>query len=270
MKYRDPDTGEFKDITVKASDTLPIGTEVDYDGTEVPSGWEQVEDVITTENVVSRNLFNKKDVYLNMEINPVTGEMLSKTSWYTSNFINIEGIEYLYLSSSGKTSGTGICFYDKDKQFVSSIKLLEGLITVPNESCYIRFNGLISELNKNIQLEANTIPTSYTPYLNMKLLESSPYNEILTEKSFPLGNIFNTFQPMMLSYTNSDDLYVNGTKYNEKSTRIEGFSIQTDSGAVIFQFGCITYSTGSTLIGKIVYRVKHGNVGSGGNWTTLN
>ena len=40
MKYRDPVTGEFKDITVKASDTLPIGTIVDYDGTTVPSGWE--------------------------------------------------------------------------------------------------------------------------------------------------------------------------------------------------------------------------------------
>ena len=43
MKYRDPDTREFKDITVKTSDTLPIGTIVDYDGTEVPSGWENVE-----------------------------------------------------------------------------------------------------------------------------------------------------------------------------------------------------------------------------------
>ncbi len=43
MKYRDPQTGEFKDITVKVSDTLPIGAEVDYDGTTVPSGWEQIE-----------------------------------------------------------------------------------------------------------------------------------------------------------------------------------------------------------------------------------
>lgn len=42
MKYRDPQTGEFKDITVKVSDTLPIGAEVDYDGTTVPSGWEKV------------------------------------------------------------------------------------------------------------------------------------------------------------------------------------------------------------------------------------
>lgn len=44
MKYEDTQTREFKDITVKVSDTLPIGTEVDYDGTTVPNGWEQVED----------------------------------------------------------------------------------------------------------------------------------------------------------------------------------------------------------------------------------
>lgn len=44
MKYRDPETGELKEISVKAADTLPIGTIVDYDGTEVPDGWEKVDD----------------------------------------------------------------------------------------------------------------------------------------------------------------------------------------------------------------------------------
>ena len=42
MKYND--NGEYKDIYVKAFDTLPIGTEVDYDGSVVPSGWTEVED----------------------------------------------------------------------------------------------------------------------------------------------------------------------------------------------------------------------------------
>lgn len=54
MKYRDPQTGEFKDITVKVSDTLPIGTEVDYDGTTVPNGWEQVD---TVENISINDFF---------------------------------------------------------------------------------------------------------------------------------------------------------------------------------------------------------------------
>ena len=40
MKYND--NGEYKDIYVKAFDTLPVGTEVDYDGSVVPSGWSEV------------------------------------------------------------------------------------------------------------------------------------------------------------------------------------------------------------------------------------
>lgn len=41
MKYND--NGEYKDIYVKAFDTLPVGAEVDYDGNTVPSGWEEVD-----------------------------------------------------------------------------------------------------------------------------------------------------------------------------------------------------------------------------------
>ena len=44
MKYKDPITGELKDIYVKASDTLPVGSVVDYDGEDIPAGWEQVEE----------------------------------------------------------------------------------------------------------------------------------------------------------------------------------------------------------------------------------
>lgn len=44
MKYKDPVTGQLKELSLKAADTLPIGTIVDYDGEEVPEGWEQVED----------------------------------------------------------------------------------------------------------------------------------------------------------------------------------------------------------------------------------
>ena len=42
IKYKD--NGEYKDIVVKVGDTQPIGTIVDYDGTEVPNGWEEVND----------------------------------------------------------------------------------------------------------------------------------------------------------------------------------------------------------------------------------
>ena len=40
MKYND--NGEYKDIYAKAFDTLPIGTEVDYDGETAPTGWTEI------------------------------------------------------------------------------------------------------------------------------------------------------------------------------------------------------------------------------------
>lgn len=48
MKYNDD--GTIKEIKVKSFDTLPVGSEVDYDGSVVPDGWTEVEEVgeITT------------------------------------------------------------------------------------------------------------------------------------------------------------------------------------------------------------------------------
>ena len=46
MKYRDPETGEFKELYTKAADTLPVGTVVDFDGDEVPAGWEYAGELI--------------------------------------------------------------------------------------------------------------------------------------------------------------------------------------------------------------------------------
>ena len=39
LKYRDPNTGSFKELTIKASDTLPIGSMVPYGNIKPPTGW---------------------------------------------------------------------------------------------------------------------------------------------------------------------------------------------------------------------------------------
>ena len=45
IKYKD--NGTYKDIVVKVGDTLPIGTEVDYEGATAPAGWEEITDYDT-------------------------------------------------------------------------------------------------------------------------------------------------------------------------------------------------------------------------------
>ena len=63
MKYND--NGEYKDIYVKAFDTLPVGTEVDYDGSTVPSGWTEVDDpnVYSTDEVRIGTWIDGKPLY---------------------------------------------------------------------------------------------------------------------------------------------------------------------------------------------------------------
>lgn len=44
-RYKDPSTGTWKkEYAMPIGDTLPIGSEVDYDGLVVPYGWEQIDD----------------------------------------------------------------------------------------------------------------------------------------------------------------------------------------------------------------------------------
>ena len=66
MKYRDPETGEFKELYTKAADTLPVGTVVDFDDTEVPAGWEQAEatdDYSTEETFTGKYWIDGKKIY---------------------------------------------------------------------------------------------------------------------------------------------------------------------------------------------------------------
>ena len=44
MKVLNPNTGQFEEVYVKALDSMPVGTEVDFDGqaSDIPIGWEQV------------------------------------------------------------------------------------------------------------------------------------------------------------------------------------------------------------------------------------
>ena len=65
MKYRDPNTGQLKELSLKAADTLPVGTIVDYDGETVPEGWEKygTEDYSTEETFTGKHWIDGKPIY---------------------------------------------------------------------------------------------------------------------------------------------------------------------------------------------------------------
>lgn len=92
MKYND--NGTYKDIYVKAFDTLPVGAEVDYDGSVVPDGWTEVEDPNTysTDEIRVGTWIDGKPIYRKVVRNIIpTGVGISV---YNDN--NIESVIHYY------------------------------------------------------------------------------------------------------------------------------------------------------------------------------
>lgn len=195
MKYRDPQTGEFKDITVKVADTLPVGSEVDYNGTTVPNGWEEVDDVVVTENVVSRNLFNingiskgsvEQGVISNSSEVTITNRTetsltFNGNAWrgIISNLFEVE------KNTSYKMSGTITLanlilyayLYDENKNYLDAVSIgADTTFTTTNTAKYARViisssASYTGAYISNLQIEKGTSATNYTPYLNMQELE---------------------------------------------------------------------------------------------------
>ena len=64
MKYKY--NGEWVDLSIKALDSMPVGTIVDYDGeaSDIPTGWENVgNDYSTTEVNTGKTWINGKPIY---------------------------------------------------------------------------------------------------------------------------------------------------------------------------------------------------------------
>ena len=98
MKYNDD--GTIQEIKVKAFDTLPVGTEVDYDGTTVPSGYVQVADPNTYSTdevrigtwINGKPLYRKTFVYENLSQISSGSYGTINTGLSNVNVIKIEGI----------------------------------------------------------------------------------------------------------------------------------------------------------------------------------
>lgn len=131
LKYRDPKTGQFKEISVKINDTLPIGTVVSYTGLNAPTGWESY----TTDDAYAQTTLWHTTSWNNM-LTPNTVKNLDMSSYdyvevtftgqgstnSTTEILKIDLKEQFKIAMSiGNTSymyGTSTCFPD--------IQLLQG------------------------------------------------------------------------------------------------------------------------------------------------
>ena len=104
LKYRDPKTGQFKEISVKINDTLPIGTVVSYTGLNAPTGWESY---ITDDAYAQTTLWHTTS--WNNMLTPNTVKNLDMSSY--------DYVEVTFTGQGGTNSTTEILKIDLKEQF---------------------------------------------------------------------------------------------------------------------------------------------------------
>lgn len=117
MKYRDPNTGQLKELSLKAADTLPIGTIVDYDGEEVPEGWEEygTDDYSTEEIFTGKHWIDGKPIYRKV-VEHIVGQ-----SW--KDVEGISNIEHCF-------GVTGYFELNQDEEFIIPFTAAGGSSTI--------------------------------------------------------------------------------------------------------------------------------------------
>jgi len=104
MKYKY--NNQWKDLTVKAGDTLPIGTIVDYDGDTVPTGYEEVEeteDYSTSETNTGKKWIDGRPIYRKVIIGTTT---ISSGNYTVAHDISNLGdiVDFKYYSWQNSTT----------------------------------------------------------------------------------------------------------------------------------------------------------------------
>ena len=98
MKARNPSTGTLDTVYVKALDSMPAGTEVDFDGSvaDIPAGWEQVNNVLYSDNTGTNTDVSLSDSVSNYSYLEITFTRSSKDTFNcikvgtNSSFITLE------------------------------------------------------------------------------------------------------------------------------------------------------------------------------------
>lgn len=102
MKYKD-EQGNWVSIALPSLDSMPVGTEVDFDGTsaDIPVGWEEVNDYSTSEVNTGKTWIDGKPIYRRVfdtatPVNENAGTVATM-NFVVDNMIKLEG--FIYLTS---------------------------------------------------------------------------------------------------------------------------------------------------------------------------
>lgn len=158
---------QIEALTAKLSG-VPENAIVGFTGTTIPEGYDLIDEPldlgnIVVDNIKSKNIFDKYSVLNGYELVNSNGNVSPNSGWFVSDYIEVEPNKSYYLSGN-RTYGSTNAFYDENKNYIGYASGIKGLINTPANAKYMRFNGRLSELNNNIQLEKGTVATDYVEH----------------------------------------------------------------------------------------------------------
>lgn len=220
MKFKDPITGEYKELSLKTGDTLPIGTIVSFEGDEIPEGYEEVigeearvvispTEPTTGEEVwiqKSKNLLNYNNLTtqgLNHKTISENGEISNKSSSdnRTWNFNNVDwkinlkpgtytvSVNFSQVDTHGAEMAmlleNGDAIFWSDSFQVSNVSHKSYTFTLTKNTnigiLFKLYDGIC-----NIQIEQGESATSYEPYTDKKIYtknDNGVYEEFYDENN---------------------------------------------------------------------------------------
>ena len=141
MKAKNPTTGNFEEIYVKALDSLPVGTEVDFDGTsaDIPIGWEQVDsveelEIPTITQAITRNstnsYFRKCGNIYDLSIRATINNNVNTNTEYKIMNYNFGVYGCGVIVSAGDTSQVGTLIVNGNGMYVNFSKIVSAVVVL--------------------------------------------------------------------------------------------------------------------------------------------
>lgn len=261
MKYND--NGVFKDIYVKASDTLPVGAEVEFDGENIPGGYEVS---------INPNLFDGTTIVSGKGLNGTTGQPYDAAS--RSYYEYMEALENRTYILKDITPAS-ICFYDSTQTFISSVSG-EMTFTTPVDTAYIRvaFNNTVpytgASLTRQIQ-RIKKVEQSIGVLGKVLNAQSSSNQDTYSCEYINDLNTYSTTEQRIGTWKDGKPLYRKVVEDTTNSTTAEKNIICANNVSEITKwYGDIVFGTNSKLplnyyVDSSNFSIAYNDINSSGN-----
>ena len=201
-----------------------------------------------------KNLFNKNVSIITGYYLDNKGSLVSKEgSWYQNVFIEVNSKTQYTISST--VAVLRICFYDKDRKFISRVATENTSVTfsTPENCKYVRLSGENADMQvQSLQLEQGSKATSYEAYIEPKIYVRNS-NGVYEEFAKKSEEVYSTEEQRIGTW--------NGKKLYRKTIEVDTSSSFTNSTLTKYEHKIAN-------IEKIIKATSTAKTSWGGGWFT--